>query len=123
MCSKLCRKEAVSGPNNCNWGGGRKFKTDGHVLQYAPNHPQARKNFVPEHRLIMEKIMGRYLTEDERVHHKNCDPSDNNPSNLVLSDKNKHSKIHANLEKCIKALMAKNLVVFNEEKMMYEVST
>lgn len=32
----------------------------------------------------MEEILGRHLFENERVHHKNTDRSDNSPDNLEL---------------------------------------
>jgi hypothetical protein len=112
----------MSGPSNRNWGGGRKSKSTGHILIYVPDHPQARKGFVPEHRVIMEKHLGRLLTLDERIHHINCNPKDNRIANLFLSDRFKHSKIHANLEKCVEILVNKKLLEFNKDTLRYEVT-
>ena len=68
-----------------NWKGG-KHKDNGYVLIYTPDHPSATKShpYIAEHRLIMEKILGRYLKSKEQVHHKNAKKDDNRPENLAI---------------------------------------
>ena len=39
---------------------------------------------VRQHRAVMERIMGRPLTDEENVHHKNGNKGDNRPVNLEL---------------------------------------
>lgn len=77
------------GGRNGSWKGGRHLDGDGYVLIYAPDHPHATKQGrVREHRLVMEKILGRYLTETEVVHHKDDNPANNDPENLELFGNN-----------------------------------
>lgn len=77
-----------------NWKGGRS-KKDGYILIWSPTHPHNKGGYVAEHRLIMEKHIGRILTSKEVVHHINCVVDDNRIENLQLfANNNLHLNHH-----------------------------
>lgn len=47
------------------------------------------------HRFIMEKLIGRELTKNEVVHHKDGNPSNNTINNLLLTTRKEHMKFHS----------------------------
>ena len=77
------------GEMNPAWKGGRYYDADGYVLSYAPDHPNATKSGrVPEHRLVMERVLGRYLLCTEVVDHIDGVRDHNDPSNLRVFQTN-----------------------------------
>ena len=81
-CNKGCYDK--HGKNNPKWKGG-KMIVGGYVYRYNPKHPLATKmGYVCEHRLVMEKKIGRYLMPTEVVHHRDEDKKNNIISNLEL---------------------------------------
>jgi len=92
--------EKMTGPNNPAWKGGvMYFKTHGNYVgvKYVrcPNEyrEMARKDgYVMEHRLVVAQHLGRCLKRTEVVHHKDHDPTNNNPDNLMLFASNSQHK-------------------------------
>ncbi len=124
-CSTECHTELRRSFNNPLFKGGRKYKRGrkgGHVLLYQPAHPAAKKNFVPEHRVIMEQRLGRYLEPQEIVHHINLVQDDNADDNLILCSGNtEHFLIHGSLNLCVAELIQIGALRFNHELRKYEV--
>lgn len=76
------------------WRNGRTNHILGYVLVHTPNHPNAiNGKYVLEHRLVMEKHLGRYLKPEEVVHHINEIKDDNRIENLELcANRSEHMK-------------------------------
>ncbi len=95
------RKKYV-GKNHPMWKGG-KIVIDGYIYIHSPNHPNRTKmGYVCEHRLVMERFLGKYLKNHEVAHHKNHNKQDNRIENLeLLPSTGKHS-IQYHVKKDIK---------------------
>lgn len=74
---------------------GRKRTPLGYVQLCIKQHPYASVDgYVMEHRVVMEKKMGRFLMSDEIIHHLNEVKHDNRISNLEVMGREEHIKLH-----------------------------
>ena len=89
------KRPDFAGSNHWKWNGGRTTSAN-YILISAKDHPYAnRHGYVMEHRLAMERKIGRFLKPKEEVHHINGKRGDNRIENLVLfANKSAHMKHH-----------------------------
>jgi len=73
------------------WKGGRYIDRAGYVLVRKKDALSRRSDgYTLEHRYVMEKFLGRPLSSNEEVHHKNGIKTDNRLENLELVVKKLH---------------------------------
>lgn len=81
--------KAFSGERCAAWRGGFRINKNGYREILSQDHPNKMKaGYVLEHRLVMEKMIGRYLLPKEVVHHKDGNKLNNSPENLQLFSEN-----------------------------------
>ena len=82
---KLTVTKAPNGTGYIDSGGYRRLQINGQVIR--------------EHRLIVERAIGRKLGRFEFVHHRNGKRSDNPLANLQIVTPRQHQQIHASLRR------------------------
>lgn len=91
------RYKLPKGKDNPRWNNGRHL-SHGYIEIASPDHPHRNcQGYVFEHRLVMEKHLGRFLTPKEVVHHINGIKDDNRIENLILFSSNSEHRRHEQL--------------------------
>ncbi len=98
--NKGIKRKDMTGKNHPSWKGGRYIDKIGYILIYSPNHKfKTKKGYVLEHRLVVEKFIGRLLNPKEAVHHIDENKQNNKIENLMLFENNgKHIKFHLKIK-------------------------
>lgn len=97
---KAKEKMSISKSNGI---GKKTISNNGYIRIYFPDHPKSDCwGLINEHDLIMECLIGRWLKDDEVVHHKNGIRTDNRKENLVLMTRSEHTRLHRLIEKGVK---------------------
>lgn len=88
-------KGFLAGAKHPRWSGGRRKDANGYIKILNPDHPFCDcKGYVFEHRLVMEKEIGKILKRTDLVHHLNGVKDDNRIENLlIVVRKNHYGKI------------------------------
>lgn len=111
--------------NSSNWKGGRSMRgsKQKYVGLFIPEHPYAdTEGYVMEHRLVMEKKIGRHLLPEEVVHHKNGKKHDNRVSNLQLfQSKGDHVRHHFEMSRMAEELHASKKTLKKTIKQLIEI--
>lgn len=92
-CTIICGNRAVKkfGKEHRRWNNGRAECISGYVMVLVSRSP---RKYVFEHRLVVEKHLGRKLSLSEIVHHINHNKSDNRIENLQIVTRAEHMRIH-----------------------------
>jgi endogenous inhibitor of DNA gyrase (YacG/DUF329 family) len=75
----------ITGENNHQWKNGKQKTANGYIkVRTGKTDKGTIKYGAMEHRIIMEKHLGRKLSRNELVHHKNGIKDDNRIENLEI---------------------------------------
>lgn len=94
-CSRECEVAARTKMATGRMHNGRPvlMNGQGYLTVYEPGHPHAsRSGRVLEHRVIVEKQIGRYLTREETINHIDHDRANNAVENLEILSPSDHGK-------------------------------
>lgn len=91
------RGKEATGSANPFWKGGRMLHKRGYIVIHNPTFPHG---MMCEHRIVAQQKLGRPLTSQDIICHKDSNRSNNSPDNLqVFSNRADHARYHARQRK------------------------
>lgn len=97
-CTPRCKAIAHGAENPDGSGLTKTSRIHRYILQRAKDHPRAVNGYVPQHILIAEGALGRFLPKGAEIHHADQDRKNNANRNLVIcQDRGYHLALHARL--------------------------
>ncbi len=92
----MASQTSIEWTDASTWGK-RTVRPDGYMVVRCVHYPGVKSKHVLEHRLVMAAHLGRPLTVEEHIHHRNGDRADNRIENLELTTNSEHRKHHESL--------------------------
>jgi hypothetical protein len=100
-------KEAMLGAKGPAWRGGRIIREGRALICVGKDHPHAdSRGYVYEHRLVAQEF-----DPAKHVHHRDGNPLNNSPENLVVLTRGEHMSLHNLMRKGYTADGAERLVL------------
>lgn len=77
--------------------------------------------YTPQHVLVVEASIGRKMLPNEVVHHINGMKADNRIENLLVCSRQKHMKVHKDLEALAMQMVVQGKIVFDGDTYKWAV--
>lgn len=119
--SETKKAQRLVGEKSPHWRGGTYYTRGYRMVKIAALSPEdvllaepmkcqnsSRGDYIPEHRLVAARMMGRPLTSDEHVHHMNGKKDDNRPENLEVHSASEHRRTHVEVDREVWQLRKEN---------------
>jgi len=102
-CSRHCSGRGVPHPKGADspiWKGGIRRRPEGYERVHRRGYIEVwiGEKWRLQHRLVMEKHLGRPLKNSEHIHHINEITYDNRLENLMIVSRGEHNKIHKTIQ-------------------------